>query len=558
MENEFVKYLNTLHSYNGHNSNAFGEKNYTSKYYDDLMVEVPLCDFIIKQLNDSDPKIIMLTGHAGDGKTSLMYQILKKIGCSFDSESEQFEAVLPSGSKCLCIKDFSEFPDDKKIGIMQKSKDYQNSGNYVFMVANTGPLINSFIGSFDEKQRDEVEGSFIDAMDQNSGNTVIIGGYKLCIINIVKTDNVYFAQEFLNKVINHQAWSQCENCQKKKFCHILRNRNLMLANKDNTFDFIKKHYIWLQEYGKRLTIRNMTQQLAFMFTGGRDCTYMRETEPYLFLYSNLFFGYIGRNIDEDAQKIPAIREAAACKYEEKRLRADEVLFLRDDYDSVFSKEIANIIDLTLKMNGSRNGFNEMFKRMYFFFNMCINHDVDDEDIFSKQFDRYLDLKYTSSKPGNKDTSLIKNALQTIYTGTVSEKSTVLPITLNRESGYTQNVQFVIDDIKLTSIQLKTERKKQSCFDELVVNNDIRIVINKQPLRQEITLPLFDYFEDLKNGVINTNIDAQLSKGIENIKAEILDIVLKDESDDDSVALIVMQENGNYEQRIFSIDDGRIS
>ena len=70
MENKFVNYLNTLHSYSGHNANVFGEKNVENEYYKSMMVEVPLCDFIINELTNKAPHIVMLTGHAGDGKTS--------------------------------------------------------------------------------------------------------------------------------------------------------------------------------------------------------------------------------------------------------------------------------------------------------------------------------------------------------------------------------------------------------------------------------------------------------------------------------------------------------
>lgn len=558
MENEFVKYLNTLHSYNGHNSNAFGEKNYTSKFYDDLMVPVPLGNFIVDKMTDSDGKIIMLTGHAGDGKTSLMYQVLKSFGCIFDAVTEEFEVSLPDGSKCLCIKDFSEFPDEEKLSLIQKSKKYQEAGNYVFMVANTGPLINTFIRSFPESERDQIEGEFIEALDTNSGETVTIGGYKICIINIVKTENTYFANQFLDKVLSNKAWDNCDQCSKKGYCHILRNRQLMVDNKVNTFDFINKHYIWLHEYGKRLTIRNMTQQLAFMFTGGYDCEEVKDNEPYLYLYTNLFFGFIGRNLDGNALKIPAIAEAANCKYEEKRLRVDETLFIKEDYNSLFSKDVVKIIEKTIKQNGYCNGFNEMFKRLYFFCNMAVSHEIDDEDIFSKQFDRYVELKYNHVKPSKKDNSLVKSALQMIYTGRSSQGATSLPVTFNRESGYTQNVQFVLDDIKLSSIQLKTFSNDKLVCDTVYEKDDLRIVINRQPLRQDITLPLFDYFEELKNGVINTNIDAQLSKGIENIKAEILDIVLQGDPDDDSFSLIVMKDDGDFDQKFLQIDEGRIS
>ncbi len=555
MNNEFISYLNTLHSYRGHNSNAFGEKNFTSKYYDDLMVDVPLCDWLINELQGSETKIIMLTGHAGDGKTSLMYQILKKLNCSFDYEKEIFSVSLPSGKECICIKDFSEFPDEKKLKLMKDSKQLQDSGKFVFMVANTGPLINTFIASFDKEKRDVVEKAFLEALDNNNGETIDIEGYKLSIINIVKTNNTFFATAFLDKIISNPNWEKCKQCNKSSFCHILRNRNLMINNKVNTYDFIKKHYNWLNEYGNRLTIRNMTQQLAFMITGAFNCDEVNQKEPYLYLYSNLFFGYVGKTQDNNAQRIAAIRDASRCKYEEKRLRADESLFIREDYESVFSKEIQGIIELAIKQNGYLDGFNEMIRRIYFFFNTKSDHSLDDEDIFSKQFNRFIDLKFKDAKPTNKDNALIKAALQMIYTGTIKPNAQVLPVTLNRETGYTQNVQFVINDIKLTNIMIVPVKTKKY-FDDNTA--ELIISVNKNNLGQKITLPLFDYFEELKNGIIDTNIDAQLSKGIENIKAQILDIILKDTSDEDSFSIIVMKDTGNYEEINMALDDGRLS
>ncbi len=331
----------------------------------------------------------------------------------------------------------------------------------------------------------------------------------------------------------------------------------MSENKDNTLDFIRKHYTWLNEYGKRLTIRNMTQQLSFMFTGGFDCEAITDEQPYRYLYSNLFFGYFGSIMDPRALNITAIKEANECRYEEKRLRIDENLSVKEDYEALFSQEISEIIRLTIKQNGHPSGFNEMFKRMYFFFNTQSNHDIDDEDIFSKQFDRYVNLKYGGKNPNTKDHNLIRSALQMIYTGTLNTNTINLPITLNRESGYTQNVQFVIDDIKLNTIQLRsTESKTLSTFNNK--KYDLYISIGRNRLKQDITLPLFDYFEDLKNGIINTNIDAQLSKGIENIKAEILDIVLKDLLEEDTFALIIMNSDGGYEQINLTMEDGKIS
>ena len=78
--NKFVTYLNGLHNYNAQNQNAYGERNAQSEYYAKTMVKIDICDHIVKLLKDEEPHMIILTGHAGDGKTSIMFQVLESMG----------------------------------------------------------------------------------------------------------------------------------------------------------------------------------------------------------------------------------------------------------------------------------------------------------------------------------------------------------------------------------------------------------------------------------------------------------------------------------------------
>lgn len=153
--NLYIDYLNSLHNYNAQNENAYGERNIDNPYFKDVMVRVGLCDYIKENLTVKKPHILILTGHAGDGKTSIMYQVLTDMGAEFDVKEKLSEITLPNGAKCLCVKDFSEIPEEEqtnhidRINVMKKSVDMVKNGNYVFMVANTGPLINTFGELFD-------------------------------------------------------------------------------------------------------------------------------------------------------------------------------------------------------------------------------------------------------------------------------------------------------------------------------------------------------------------------------------------------------------------------
>ena len=41
----------------------------------------------------------------------------------------------------------------------------------------------------------------------------------------------------------------------------------------------------------------MTEQLAYMITGGMSCEEVTNNDAYKYLFSNLFFGYIGTKLN---------------------------------------------------------------------------------------------------------------------------------------------------------------------------------------------------------------------------------------------------------------------
>lgn len=546
MENEFVSYLNTLHNYNAQNANVFAEKNIKSYFYKKIMVDIPICDFIVEHLKNDIPHVVVLTGHAGDGKTSLMYQVLNCLGASFNSNEKKLCIDISNDKKCIFVKDFSELSDEDKISTLKEIIKKQSMGYYAFLVANTGPLISNFSRAFDTGDKEKIQTDLIKLLAENTGEIEEINGLKISVINVVAVNNAFFSNEFIDKIIVDELWEDCQNCSKKNYCPIIRNINLIKTNKTKVKDFIYNHYIWLSEYGERLTIRSMTQQLSFMITGGLNCRNVKEYDAILFLSSNLFFGYIGPKIDKKALEINSIYQTNICNYDKKRLRSDEQIFINKDYENIFCKDLKKIINDSENAYGSVNGWHLMIKRMYLFYNTQTKNVQNDlEDVFSKEFSTYIDIKFKDSAILPKDNSLIKDALSMLNIGIIESQKNDIPITLNRESGYVQNVQYVVGMIKRKKIRLEKQLSNHSKYLGDKRYNDIYISIAGYRLKKDIDLPLLDYFSDLRSGIINTNIDAQLSKGLETIKSEILSIA-KDDEDDDILNLIVSNTEGYYE------------
>lgn len=560
----YIDYLNSLHNYNAQNENAYGEKNLDNPYFKEVMVRVGLSDYIKDNFTEKEPHILILTGHAGDGKTSIMYQVLNDLRAEFDVTEKLSVVSLTNGAKCLCVKDFSEFSDNNtgnqmsRIHVMRESVDMVKKGNYVFMVANTGPLINTFGELFDTKEKKEkARIQLINMMDNNTGEVYKIYNIPICVINVAAVDNVYFATDFLERITQDKLWKDCKDCKKCKDCHICRNRQLIVENKTKVFEFIHNHFIWLTEYGTRLTVRSMAEQLAYMLTGGISCEEVDYSEPYKYLFSNLFFGYIGTKRNERALNIIAVGTANRCLYDHKRLRSDEKLLVGREYKELFGEIVEKIVVDAEKENSFISGWTEFLHRTYLFMNIVTDEKMvlhDYEDVFSKQFKRYLELR-DGTTPSRRDSKLIEDALSMIYVGIPSDGKDI-PLTLSRESGIMQNVQLVTGTIPVRRLHVEQIKTTENTFNSGKERYELRLKLGGKILDTVLTLPMLDYFEELKNGVIATNIDPQLSHGVECLKAQISEM-LKDEEDEDTVEIVVLKARGNESIRLELTDDGKI-
>lgn len=550
--NDFVKYLNGLHNYNAQNQNAYGERNIESAYYSKTMVKIDVCNHILSLLNDQEPHIIILTGHAGDGKTSIMFQVIEGLGKNPHFNEPVYEIDTDEGKKCYCIKDFSELSDQLKKETLEKIVEYPVQGKYVFMVANTGPLINTFGELFEDDIRDRAKMQLIDAMDSNDGKVRVIAGYKIAVINMASIENTGFAVQFLDKVIMEELWSPCESCNHKEFCHILRNRNLIKEYKDRVYDFIQNYYVWQLEYGTRLTIRSITEHLSYMITGGFDCDTLVPDEAHKLLFSNLFFGYEGMVSNTSADNVLAVGIAKRSNIYNKRMRVDERLLIQRDYENLFGNSIRTIIDSADEVLKQLKAWDDELKRIYLFMNIVSDdqHEIDTEDTFSTEFLPYTRIRYEGSKPPKAMKDLVVDALHMMYLGTVLGNKSMIQITMNAESGVTQSVQLIVGLIYTAQINLI--RKKESDLNS--GKNNLILQVNGEEVFN-LKLPMLDYFEDLKSGVISTNMDPQLSHGIENLKAALLS---KATIDDDSIEIIAMNNRGDVKPIAMDIEDGEIT
>ena len=129
MENKFVDYLNTLHNEKSNNSNALAESQINNTVFKKIEVIRPASGYIQNRIvNNDEGCLIVLTGHAGDGKTTLLYQTLESLNVKPNGKAVNETVQLESGKQLHFVKDFSELTAyDRKI-IFQEALEDSNKG----------------------------------------------------------------------------------------------------------------------------------------------------------------------------------------------------------------------------------------------------------------------------------------------------------------------------------------------------------------------------------------------------------------------------------------------
>ncbi|WP_409967438.1 hypothetical protein RFF05_12690 [Bengtsoniella intestinalis] len=532
----FIQYLNTLHNVSADNRNAFTEENQKNPFFQKTRIDREVGQYIASLLLSSQPFIFILTGHAGDGKTGLLLQVLEQWHLLNDKKMASIDEItMPNNKPCTYIKDFSDDNASARDRLMATYKGYPADGKSVFLVANTGPLLSTFSNHFSKTAQIQL----VTAIDENQGSIQLYDDIPIAVINVATIDNASFIRPFMERVLDESCWEKCAFCEKASYCPIAINRSLIKENFDRTISFIEKHYIWEQEHDRKLTIRQIVAHLSYSLTGGISCHEIKDSSHFLFqhLFFNVFFGYAGSVQNLNSAHIEGISSVLRARYDEKRLHANEQLFINRDF-SIFPQRIKSI----LETEGSRSAFDKKWqsavRRAYIMQNIDTNPQSQislEEDIFSPWYPRFLKLR-SGEKSVGRDNSLIHDALFMIFMGSTSKDKSI-PITMKRDSGIEQSVQIVYETINKNKI--KIEHQEINDFST-TKRYRLYLTVSGDRLTTPISLPLINYFNDTRNGAIATNIDPLLSHGIDSLKAQ---MIAKCAPHDDELELLYMNTSG---------------
>jgi len=589
MGNAFVQYLNSLHSRDADSENALAESQARSDLFSLIHVPHPVTTVIEETLLSKNQHVI-LTGHAGDGKSTIGIELYKRLlGLSVDAPLDhdippQAE-IESSGHSIVLVKDLSEWSADEQQGFLAEALEKEE--HRFFIISNTGTLLDTF-RQYEKGLGGDwaaTESQILQCMESPRTLPISFHGVTLAVINLSMMDNLRLAEDVFLRMISRERWSSCEQQDCRDNCPIYRNVSLMQENEAVARRRIFLLYRRMYEYGTRLTLRQLTAHIAYTITSGLTCRDIvkmgqKARPPRMtdFMFFNRFFGDNGQERDVAAEQLPAIRQTREsgfglrpCPSWERRLWART----RGEFFTINAQRCEDDFR-ALRTVGAGLKFDEeisyaqarlQVRRMVYFLN---DFGEKDDETFVKTFlDSPMILDFVRwQEASNNKLSLGKRAilkrrvlhvLQEHYTGVRLPEGRVtdrdLFITMSRRSNeLRQSAQVVLTRIPEGDLQL-----------ELVEHEDglgnIRRELNLQGREDRIhaslslELPFLDYIIMRNQGEVGSALLPSYVDRLDRFRGRLIKHTGFSRRDD--IMLVRLRTNYTFRRQVFAVREDRL-
>ncbi len=196
-----------------------------------IAVDSERIEDIVEALAGPEPRSVILTGTAGDGKTWHCRTAYAKLGGTEQSWRDtggRIELTLASGRRLVIIKDLSQFA-----GTAEESKIIGDLFDSVFGRSDTVHLIAANDGRLLGALRPFAEASSEGRAVEETIRTMLKGdistaaGWRLDMWNLSRQSHDHTFEKLLSAITEHEGWSVCAECDNNVACPILRNREVL-------------------------------------------------------------------------------------------------------------------------------------------------------------------------------------------------------------------------------------------------------------------------------------------------------------------------------------------
>ena len=584
--NPFVGYLNSLQRSGGSNENALAESQACNAQFASIHVVHPLADIIYEELRAPNGCHVILTGHAGDGKSTIALEIYKRLsGFASDAPLEHPPRIREDVDSISIIKDLSERDKNKDSVLLN---ELIGNKRRFLLVSNTGTLLDLIKRYPDHFGGDHVslESQVLDAISTDSGEALLtLGSVKFRVFNLARMDNLGLARQIFAKMLSPDRWISCRECACSATCPIFINVDLLQRYQTRVLERIFLAYRRMYEYGTRLTIRQFTEHLSYLVTAGLEETdikpqHQKNPLPLIteHLFFNRFFGDNGCDPDASAREMKAVQEIVEQGFGERPSPCWEHRLWLRSYGSSIKLGIEALDEEfeKLRRHGSRETVygdmtpdqaREQVRRMLFF---LYEFNPEDRNYLGQYLNSptlldWLAWQNTGLLLGfNEKTTLerkIYHVLQEHFTGVrlpegSTENDRRLYVTLSRRrSEVRQSAQVVLAQLDWsTSTALKllvAESALGEQRQDLVLCGKDRINGVNLPLK----VPFLDYVMMRHFGELGEVLEASYLERLDRFKAQVLERAIP--VDDDRIMLVRLRTDHTFRRQHFSVNDGRL-
>lgn len=331
-QNSFIAYLNSLHNIGASGANALAESQALNPYFGELYEPFPIIQTLYDFLTSDQDRVVLLTGHAGDGKSTVALDLLKRLRQIPSNQSlkvaldEREDIPHPSDllRRITIIKDMSELSAERRLQWLDES--FSETGSWL-IVSNTGPLLNSLSEYASRRQvPGNITSKILELMNRDysegdlESHILDLFEKNLLILNMTRLDNVALGSRVFARLIKHSGWSQCAGCSIESACPLNLNRLALSDSKSVVVDRVRWVYQRMNAYEQRMTLRQMLAHLAFALTGGMSCKEAKELVSNSpsdgddrgtdglerIIFSEAFFGYQAGVPSQEAGSLRAV------------------------------------------------------------------------------------------------------------------------------------------------------------------------------------------------------------------------------------------------------------
>ncbi|MFD1136567.1 hypothetical protein [Paenibacillus urinalis] len=562
--NNFVKYLDQFNVLSPNHSKIYDEYSSEDDQYA-IKIETKIENHIV-DIFLNNPRNVIMTGNAGDGKTRICRSLYERITGKTNlewPESGIIEVEFGKG-KIRIVKDLSELTDSiilRELTILQSSlQDKYSTTTFYLIAANEGKLTkflsqNSNLSYLYE----QIKERFINIEKNNA---------QLYLVNLQDVTSSLYAGSILKEWNQENNWTACESCRQSKKCVIYLNHKRLREEKIRSK--LVEQYRLQDCLGTHITMREILIHMSYVMTGGLTCEDVINADYSMikfhseYVYYNNFYG---TNLeDNSADEMGVINAFNKFDPGLKSVSTIDDFLLNGDlsgdkeivssHNKFFDSEIdmllgyaKKVLDFYRRAEKSKilEEVSEIsildlipkLRRKYFFEieleNKCERYEL----ISYKYFQLYLEIFDNKSKHFQVKKDLMQGLNAAFSKKLISNQGNQL---------YAVNENLLVHQI-FSQSQVKFDMEQQ--------RNDIDHLPSKfflllgEDTRLEVRLPVFEYLYRVSKGGLLSTLKHEVDILLNTFKN---DLINNSEIEEYDLSILsINEEKGDYSVRTISID-----